>query len=99
MDGRGEGTRIDETSLTQGLSRDEDDELRRLNYMAQHGMLSPRSRERILELRMRDRRLEIRAPREFEAPECPGGSGSHGPHGQSLGRAVRGRVKSFFRHK
>ena len=49
------------------LTREQDDELRRLHYLALVGDLSGRSRERILELRIRDRRQEIRQPREFEA--------------------------------
>jgi hypothetical protein len=47
------------------LSREEDDELRRLYFMSQHGELSARSQERMLELRLRDRREEIRPPREL----------------------------------
>lgn len=52
---------------TQGpLSKDEDDELRRLNFLAKTGALSERSKARMLELRLRDRRERIRPPREFE---------------------------------
>lgn len=51
---------------TQYLSEEEDNELRRLNFLAQHAELSARSKERLLELRMRDRRAEVRPPREFE---------------------------------
>lgn len=48
------------------LSVDEDDELRRLHYLSQVGNLSPWSKERMLELRIRDRRFMIRRPREME---------------------------------
>lgn len=53
---------------TQGLARltrDEDDELRRLHWISQIGSLALHKRERLLELRVRDRRSEIRPPREF----------------------------------
>ncbi len=55
-----------EAELPDRLSEEEDDEIRRLNYLAQQGSLSPWSRERLLELRLGDRRKEIRPPREFE---------------------------------
>ena len=47
------------------LTREEDDELRRLNWISQIGSLSQHKRERIMELRLRDRRQGVRAPREF----------------------------------
>jgi hypothetical protein len=47
------------------LTHEEDDELRRLNYLAKIGPLSERNRNRFIELRLRDRRHEIREPREF----------------------------------
>ena len=53
------------TWLDQRLSPQEDDELRRLHYMGTQGMLSERMRERLLVLRVRDRRDHIRSPREF----------------------------------
>ena len=46
-------------------TREEDDELRRLNFFQQVGALSQRRRERFVELRLRDRRKQIRSPREF----------------------------------
>lgn len=49
----------------EGLTREEDDELRRLNWMSQIGALAVRKIERMIELRLRDRRKEIRPPREF----------------------------------
>lgn len=57
------------------LTREEDDELRRLHWIAQWGVLSRLKQERMLELRMRDRRQEIRPPREFaeERVEVHGG--------------------------
>lgn len=51
--------------LAQGLTRDEDDELRRLHYFSQVGQLAGPKLERFLELRLRDRRKAIRPPREF----------------------------------
>ena len=62
--------------VPQRLTRAEDDELRRLHWFSQVGILSQRKRERLLELRLRDRRNEIRAPREFaeEKVEVEGGT-------------------------
>jgi hypothetical protein len=61
---------VDETALIpQRLTREEDDELRRLHWFAQVGILSARKRERMIELRLRDRRTEVRAPREFGEAE------------------------------
>lgn len=54
-----------DAAIDHPLTREEDDELRRLNYMAQHGELSERSKERMVELRLRDRRQEIRPTREL----------------------------------
>ena len=59
-------TEVEDEITGSRLTRDEDDELRRLNFLAQHGTASKRTRERIGELRLRDRRKEIRAPRESE---------------------------------
>ena len=56
--------------LSMQLSREEDDELRRLNYMAGLGVLSGEKLERLRELSQRDRRHTIRPPREF-APSQP----------------------------
>jgi hypothetical protein len=53
------------SSLDERLTRQEDDELRRLNYFSQIGNLSPLKKERFVQLRLRDRRIEIRPPREF----------------------------------
>lgn len=55
--------------LTQGLTSEEDDELRRLHYFSQIGTLAGAKLERILELRLRDRRATIRPPREFQEAE------------------------------
>jgi hypothetical protein len=46
-----------------GLTRVEDNELRRLNWLAQRGELTESMRERMIELRLRDRRQTIRRPR------------------------------------
>ena len=53
------------------LTHEEDSELRRLNYLAKIGELSQRTTERLLELRIRDRRMVIREPREFDNPVVP----------------------------
>lgn len=50
----------------QGLSREEDDELRHLFWLSQIGTLVGRKAERLLELRFRDRRRDIRPPRDEE---------------------------------
>lgn len=52
-----------------GLTRDEDDELRRLHYFSHFGALAGQKLERFLELRLRDRRRAVRTPREFELLE------------------------------
>lgn len=52
-------------ALPERLTRDEDDELRRLHWFSQIGRLSLSKNERMLELRLRDRRKEIRPPREY----------------------------------
>lgn len=51
------------------LTRDEDDELRRLHYFSNFGALAGQRLERFLELRLRDRRKDVRVPREFEVAE------------------------------
>lgn len=48
-----------------GLTRDEDDALRRLAYFAENAGLSKWSESRLKELRSRDRRDDIRLPREI----------------------------------
>jgi len=55
----------DAPELKQGLTREEDDELRRLNYFGSRGSLVGQKLERFLELRLRDRRGTVRPPREF----------------------------------
>lgn len=61
---------VDETaSLHQGMTKEEDAELRRLHWMSKVGMLSAAKRERMIELRLRDRRTAIRAPKEFGEAE------------------------------
>ena len=57
----------EDPDLAQGLTREEDDELRRLHYFSQVGSLAGQKLERFFELRLRDRRRTIRPPREFEA--------------------------------
>ena len=46
------------------LSYEEDAELRRLNYLAEIGSLAGSKADRLIELRLRDRRNDVRAPRE-----------------------------------
>lgn len=53
----------EETCVDGGLTRVEDNELRRLNWMSQRGQLTEQMRERMIELRLRDRRETIRRPR------------------------------------
>lgn len=61
---------VDESArLPQGLTHEEDDELRRLNWLSQTGSLGGRKIERLLELRLQDRRKEIRVPREVAEAE------------------------------
>lgn len=49
------------------LTRDEDEELRRLHWFSEVGTLADRKHERIVALRLRDRRKEIRPPRDSVA--------------------------------
>jgi len=60
---------LNENSL--GLTRDEDDELRRLGYLAKFGLLTGELEERVGELRLKDRRETIREPRSFEGEAVP----------------------------
>jgi hypothetical protein len=53
--------------LHHGLSREEDDELRRLHQFSELGDLAGRKLERLIELRLRDRRKEIRPLQQFGA--------------------------------
>lgn len=46
------------------LSYDEDAELRRLNYLAEIGSLAGAKADRLIEFRLRDRRTDVRPPRE-----------------------------------
>lgn len=54
---------VEDPSVEVGLTRVEDNELRRLNWMAQRGTLTEAMQERMVELRLRDRRQTIRRPR------------------------------------
>lgn len=54
----------------EGLTREEDDSLRRLAWFAQHVGVSSWARARIEELRSRDRRTEIRPPRQELIAAC-----------------------------
>lgn len=58
-----------EGAILERLNRDEDDDLRRLYWLSQNGTLSDLFEIRLLERRLRDRRAEIRPPREFEPSE------------------------------
>lgn len=60
--------------IPQGLTRDEDDELRRLHHLSQVGELAGKKRERLIELRVRDRRKDIRPVQRFGEDElCASG--------------------------
>lgn len=61
--------------ILEGLTRDEDDELRRLHHFSQLGDLTGRKRERLVELRLRDRRKDVRPVQPFGEEECYVGSG------------------------
>ena len=58
----------------QGLTRQEDDELRHLYWLSQVASLAGRKAERFIELRLRDRRRDVRPPREGEAAASSGGA-------------------------
>ncbi|HEX6393069.1 MAG TPA: hypothetical protein VFZ97_06475 [Acidimicrobiales bacterium] len=60
---------------SKGLTREEDDELRRLNYFLEVGSLSDSMLERMVELRLRDRRKSVRPPREFGEDDSPPDAG------------------------
>jgi hypothetical protein len=55
-----------------GLTEQEDDALRRLSYFADNAGLSEWSKSRLSELRSRDRRDEVRLPRELSEHEEDG---------------------------
>ena len=50
------------------LTRDEDDDLRRLTWLSQMGTLSRCKRVCLSDLLVRDRREQVRPPREFQQP-------------------------------
>ena len=56
----------------EGLSEAEDDALRRLSYFADNAGLSQWSKSRLSDLRARDRRDEVRLPRELSGDEEDG---------------------------
>jgi len=58
----------------QALSREEDDELRHLYRLSQIASLAGRKAERFIELRLRDRRRDVRSPREGEGGGSPVGT-------------------------
>lgn len=61
---------VDETAgLAVPLTLEEDDELRSLNYLNEIGCLAPHKAERLLELRLRDRRFKVRPPRDLVEEE------------------------------
>ncbi|HEX6395736.1 MAG TPA: hypothetical protein VFZ97_20070 [Acidimicrobiales bacterium] len=65
-----EAASVEETAaIAEGLTPQEDDELRRLHWFSQIGSLGPRKAERMIELRLRDRRAVIRPPRDFVEEE------------------------------
>ena len=56
----------------EGLTEAEDDALRRLSYFADNAGLSQWSKVRLSDLRSRDRRDEVRPPRELSRDEEDG---------------------------
>lgn len=52
-------------TLDGSLTHEEDDELRRLNWLSQYGSLSEIKLERLIELRLRDRRAAVGPPGEI----------------------------------
>jgi hypothetical protein len=50
--------------MRKGLTPEEDAELRRLNALAEYGMLTPTMKARYAELRAQDRRQGVRAPQD-----------------------------------
>jgi hypothetical protein len=58
--------------VAQGLTPAEDDELRRLHWFSQIGSLGTRKAERMIELRLRDRRAVIRPPRDLVEEKVEG---------------------------
>jgi hypothetical protein len=85
-------------SLQEPLSPEEDDELRRLHYLSQNGMLSDWSRSRIEELKPRDRRSTIRPPREFKPTTAKSQAPGQVPEGASAAATAeqRPRWKKFL---
>lgn len=91
------GSRSSRFSLQEPLSPEEDDELRRLHYLSQNGMLSDWSRSRIEELRPRDRRSTIRPPREFKSTPTQSQAAGLAPQSASASApAERPRWKRFL---
>lgn len=82
------------TGLDGRLTFEEDSDLRRLNYLADKGQLSERSWERFVWLRLRDRRQQIRAPREFGANERQGDDQAENQVGRPAEQP--GRVRKLF---
>lgn len=64
----------DSTKVTdqKGLTPEEDDELRRVAFLAQFGNVAEHLSERFRELRARDRRAEIRDPVPAAPPKAQG---------------------------
>jgi hypothetical protein len=60
-----------EIDLSDHLKDDEDDKLRVLNFLWMKGLLSERSKERLVELRLRDRRQRVRELRKLDEEEPP----------------------------
>ena len=58
----------------QGLTPEEDDELRHLFWLSQIASLAGRKAERFIELRLRDRRRDVRPPRGVEVVGSPVGA-------------------------
>ena len=65
----------DAAPIPQGLTREEDDELRRLYHFSQTGELAGRKRERLFELRLKDRRKDVRPVQRFGEDDLEAASG------------------------
>lgn len=61
-----------------GLTEEEDNDLRRLSYLAGTAGMSEWSNSRLAELRSRDRRGQVRLPREISAAEKDTGAKGSG---------------------
>jgi len=76
------------------LTQDEDNELRRLEWISQVGTVALHKQERLMELRVRDRRQQIRPPRELEEDEH---QATAREDGTTVPRLAQSRVAGYLR--